>query len=254
MEHYNQQFLDMSNLPVSLKLMQKFQFKLHSFIKYVKILTKLECEELQLNSDDNIEAIECEKSQNLTQLCKSFTTLKHILLLLLSKQPTILFDGITPVLLLIDNIIDRLTANLDFHKTQLNKHYLNQFYEISKNKKIALFKSNLTSFIEYVQLRTQHECNQLQIKTKFVKIETKKNQTRKQLCKMFKIIKLSQSFRQCTQLTKEMQPVFKIINQTIRLFQRVALHRTCRIALFQRRSQPRVRQIHESAAGRAFRP
>ena len=222
MEHYHQQFLDMSNLPVSVRLLQKFQFKLYSFIKYVKIITKLEFEELQLNSDvDNIEAIESEKNQNLTQLCKSFTTLKHILLLLLSKQPTILFDGITPVLLLIDIIIDRLTANLDFHKTQLNKHYLNQFYEISKNKKIALFKSNLISFIEYVQLRTQHECNQLQIKTKFVKVETNKNQTLKQLCKMFKIIKLSQSFRQCTQLTKEMQPVFKIINQTIRLFQRV---------------------------------
>ena len=224
MEHYHKQFFDMSNQPLSVELMQKFQFKLYLFIKYVKILTKLEYEELQLNSDDNIEAIECEKSQNLTQLCKSFTLLKHILLLLLlSKQPTILLDGITPVLLLIDNIIDRLTANLDFHKTQLNKHYLNQFYEISKSKKTAnkLFKSNLTSFIEYLQLRTQHECNQLQIKTKFVKVETNKNQTLKQLCKMFKIIKLSQSFRQCTQLTKEMQPVFKIINQTIRLFQRV---------------------------------
>ena len=223
MEHYHKQFLDMSNQPLSVEHMQKFQFKLYSFIKYVKILTKLECEELQLNSDDNIEAIECEKSQNLTQLCKSFTTVKHILLLLLSKQPTILLDGITPVLLLIDNIIDRLTAKVDFHKTQLNKHYLNQFYEISKSKKTAnkLFKSNLTSFIEYLQLRTQHECNQLQIKTKFVKVETNKNQTLKQLCKMFKIIKLSQSFRQCTQLTKEMQPVFKIINQTIRLFQHV---------------------------------
>ena len=220
MEHYHQQFLDMSNLPVSVKLLQKFQFKLYSFIKYVKIITKLEFEELQLNSDvDNIEAIKSEKNQNLTQLCKSFTTLKHILLLLLSKQPTILFDGITPVLLLIDNIIDRLTANLDFYKTQLNKHYLKQFYKISKNKKTDLFKSNLISFIKYLQLRTQQECNQLQINnSNFVKVE---NQTLKQLCKMLKIIKLSGSFQQCTQLTKEMQPVFKIINHTISLIQRV---------------------------------
>ena len=140
MEHYHKQFLDMSNQPLSVKHMQKFQFKLYSFIKYVKILTKLECEELQLNSDDNIEAIECEKNQNLTQLCKSFTTLKQILLLLLSKQPKILLDGITPVLLLIGNIIDRLTVNLDFHKTQLNKHYLNQFYgQFNTTRKIFFF-------------------------------------------------------------------------------------------------------------------
>ena len=224
MEHYHKQFLDMSNQPLSVEHMQKFQFKLYSFIKYVKILTKLECEELQLNSDDNIEAIECEKSQNLTQLCKSFTTLKHILLLLLSKQPTILLDGITPVLLLIDNIIDRLTANLNFHKTQLTKHYLNQFYIISKRKKI--FKSNLTSFIKYLQLRTQQECDQLQM-NKFVKVEANKSQNFKQLCKMFNIIKQSQSFRQCTHLATELQPVLKLINQTINLFQHVNKNVVC---------------------------
>ena len=45
MEHYHKHFLDMSNQQqLSIKRVQKFHFKLYSFIKYVKIMAKIEFE------------------------------------------------------------------------------------------------------------------------------------------------------------------------------------------------------------------
>ena len=147
---------------------------------------------------------------------KSFTTLKHILLL--SKQPTILLDGITPVLNLIDRIFNLMkNQNPDQLNNQLTKHFFDQFYMMSKvqktsNKLLRQFKIDLISFINYFQIRTKKEC---QLK------KANKSQNFKKLCKMVKTAQSTQ------QLAKELKPVFKLINQTICLFQRVNKNVVC---------------------------